>query len=124
MKRFLGSTALGPYSNGSTTNPASTDVLADTGAIAVGPSQPNTTNLHFDVTVTVWCNVAATFSVQRRNTANSANVGDVATIRVPADMAGQYRFVFTLVSGERIRVLPSASITGTAAATINGEQCA
>jgi hypothetical protein len=38
-------------------------------------------------------------------------------------MAGQYRFLFSLASGERVRILPQASITGDAAATINGEQC-
>ena len=116
MRRDLGALAQGPYSNGVQTNPTTSTVLADTGAIA-------TTSLNYEFIVTVWCTAAATFSVQRRNAANGANVGDVATIRVPADMAGQYRFLFSLASGERVRILPQASITGDAAATINGEQC-
>jgi hypothetical protein len=121
MKRNLGTLAQGPFSEGVQTNPTTATVMADTGAITAGGV--HSTSLAFEFVVTCWASVVATFSVQRRNAANDANVGNVATIRIPADMAGQYRFLYTLVSGERLRVVPQANITGTAAVTINGEQC-
>lgn len=124
MKRNFGTLAQGPFCEGAQTNPQTTTVMADTGAITAGPSKPGSTDLSFEFTVSVWCTVAATFSVQRRNTANDANVGHVVPIRVPADMTGQYLYRYTLASGERLRVVPAANITGTAAVTINGEQCA
>lgn len=124
MKRNIGSLAQGPYSQGVQTNPQTTTVMADTGAISASGSHPGNTNLSFEFIVSVFCTVAATFSVQRRNTANDANVGDVAPIRVPADMTGQYLFRYTLATGERLRVVPAGNITGDAAVTINGEQCA
>ena len=122
MKRNLGPNALGPFTDGVETNPQTSDVVADTGAITAGPSHPGSTALSFQITITAWCSAAASFSIQRRNTANNANVGDVVVIRVPADLACQYLFVYNLVSGERIRVLPTANITGTCGVTINGEQ--
>lgn len=123
MRRNTGPNAIGPESEGVQTDPTTSTVMADTGAITAGSYSPGTTDLSFQFTITAWCSAAANFSIQRRNTANGANVGDVVVIRVPADLACQYLFVYTLASGERLRVLPTANITGTAAVTINGEQC-
>jgi hypothetical protein len=94
---------------GKTTNPTTTSVLADTGALA---------SAIYEVSVFVGCSAAATFVIQRRNAANDASVGDVPVIRAAAGQTAEYMLTYALNTNERIRVLPEANITGDAEATI------
>lgn len=95
------------------TNPTTATVLADTGALNAAL---------YEVRVTCGCTVAAIFQVQRRDSANSNNVGDVLYIRAAAGQTGEYVFKFELNSSERIRVLPAANITGDAEASVSAER--
>lgn len=97
-------------SQGIQTNPTTATVLADTGAVAGGL---------YDVKIIVGSSVAATFEVQVRDSANAANVGSTHIVYVAAGQSAQ--FVLSNVGlnpNERVRVLPQANITGTAAANV------
>jgi hypothetical protein len=96
-----------------TANPGTSDILADTGALGPG---------RYEVRVLVGGDAAGTFQVQRRNAANGANVGDVPIIYTAATSSGEYVLTYVLETGERIRVLPTASLTGNFAATIQVEE--
>lgn len=97
-------------SAGITTNPTTTSVLADTGPLTPGL---------YDVRVFAGASVAAVFYVQHRDAANAGAQSDVSAIRAAAGQTGQYVFKFDVnVSGQRVRVLPAANITGDAEATI------
>lgn len=100
-------------SEGEKTNPALNLLMADTGALAAG-----TWELRF----TVGASAAADFQIQRRNAANTANVGDVVILKGPAGQSGQYIFTFHLEVNERVRVVMDDALTGTAAVAINGEK--
>lgn len=108
-----GTNSIFVQSNGEQTNPTTATVLADTGALA--PSNGG----RFLVWVTIASDANAQFDIQRRNSANSANVGSVPTAYVPANDTRQFSFAFTLDASERIRVVPNANITGTCAVTLN-----
>jgi hypothetical protein len=97
------------------TNPTTTDVLADTGALPASL---------YEMRILVGCTVAAVFLVQRRNAANGANVGDVVYIRAAAGQTGQYVLKYEMNKDERLRVLPAANITGDAEVTIQAERIA
>lgn len=114
-------------SAGTTTNPLTTTVLADTGAVdaglASGGYSPAGGGI-YEVLVNVSSSVDATFFVQRRNAANGATVGSVPVIRVVAKGSVSVPYRFELLPGERVRVLPAANITGDAEATVNAQRAA
>lgn len=99
-------------SAGEQTNPSDADVIADTGALAAGI---------YEVRVTVGASAAADVALERRNAANSGNVGDVPVIKVPAGQTCQYVFTYKLELSERLRVIMDDALTGTIAATLNVE---
>lgn len=89
------------YSQGVVTNPNGTSNFAvDTGAITPGGV--------FECLLTVGGVPATAFTVQRRNAANSGNVGTPFVIYTVADSSSQYVFNLELAAGERVRVLPSS----------------
>lgn len=108
--REIGNTALGPFSEGEQTNPADSAVVADTTALQGG---------NYDVLVTVGASAAAHFALERRNVANNANVGAVPILYGAAGQSGQYRFIYTIDTGERIRVIMDDALTGTVAVVLN-----
>lgn len=95
-------------SAGSTTNPGTSDVLADTGALSAGL---------YEVRICVGCSVAAAFNFQHRNAANGAT-NETIVIRAAAGQTGEYVFKFNVNTNERLRALPAAVITGVAEITI------
>jgi hypothetical protein len=111
-----GNVPIGPETEGEQTNPADDAVMADSGAI--------TSRGIYEVLVSIGASAAAHFQVQRRNVANSGNVGDVPVIYGPAGQTGQYRFWFSLLKTERVRVVMDDALTGTAAVTVNLMQMA
>lgn len=100
-------------SEGKLTNPTTTTVLADTGQLI---------HANYEARLVVGASVAATFVLERRNAANTANVGNVPVVYTPAGQSGEYVFTYRLETNERLRCLPEANITGTAAATLQIER--
>ena len=98
------------YSEGPQTNPTTSTVMADTGAVS--PVFAAECRIY----VIVGANAPAAFVVQRRNAANDANVG--AAVVVYATGSGEYLLSYKLEGGERLRVMMQANLTGTAAASI------
>jgi hypothetical protein len=107
-----GNPPIGPETEGPLTDPTSGTLMADSGAV------PHTGLYR----AYVGCNstAAATFSIQRRNAANGANVGDVLTKYVTG--TAQFVYLFNLVASERVRVVMGANLTGNAAADVWLEQ--
>lgn len=95
------------------TNPSSGNVMADTGALRAG---------NYEFRIFPGASATAEFAVQRRNSANGANVGDVVVLYGAAGQTGGYVLTYSLEADERIRVVMNASLTGTAAVAINGER--
>lgn len=96
-------------SAGSVTNPtAASSVLADTGALV---------SALYECRVAVGCSVAAAFSVQHRNAANTST-NETIILRAAAGQTGEYAFKFNINTNERIRVMPAADITGNAEAIV------
>lgn len=100
------------FSEGTQTDPTTTDVLADTDKQSAGL---------YEVRVFVGGAVDATYAVQRRNAANDANVGDAIVLRGGTTTA-EYVLTLTLETDERVRVLPSANVTGDVEAAIQIER--
>ncbi len=96
-----------------TTNPTTSSVLADTGALASGL---------YEIRVSAGATVAAIFQLQRRNAANGANVGSIIHIRTAAGQTTEQVWKYELLTSERIRLLPQANITGDAEAAIQAER--
>lgn len=113
MFRDVGNPPLGPYSEGELTNPVDDALTADTGALAAG---------NYEFLITVGASAAADVMVQRRNAANSGNVGNTVVLKAPAGQSGQYRFLYVLETSERVRVIMDDALTGTIAVSINGER--
>lgn len=95
------------------TNPDTTDVMADSGALSAGI---------YDVRVIIGASAAAIFQVERRNADNDASVGDVVILYCAAGQSAQFALPYVLEEGERVRVMMNANLTGTAAAAINVER--
>lgn len=113
MFRNFGNKALGPYSEGELTNPLDEALTADTGALDRG---------NYEFLITVGASAAADVRIERRNAANGANVGNTLVLKAPAGQSGQYRLLYSVDQGERVRVLMDDALTGTIAVGINGEQ--
>jgi hypothetical protein len=108
----VASPPIGPETEGALTNPTSGDTVCDSGTV------PNTGL--YRAYVGVNCTAAATFTIQRRNTANSGTVGDALVKYVTG--TAQYVYLFKLEAGERLRVVMGANLTGLAAGDIWLEQ--
>jgi hypothetical protein len=93
-------------SNGVQTNPAGT-VMADTGVL---PS--NKYELH----VIAGGTATGVFTIERRNAANGANVGDTVAVRTVANQSQQFTLYYFLNTNERLRVI--ATGTGDFEATV------
>lgn len=97
------------------TNPTTATILADTGALEGGIYRAH---------LVLGASAAAKFAVQRRNAANSANVGDVVNIYVAAGTTEEVTLRFALEKDERVRVTMLANLTGTASAAIQAQRVA
>lgn len=95
------------------TNPTTGTVMADSGALTAG---------NYVVGVIVGQSAVARYTVQRRNAANGANVGDTLVLYGAAGQSGQYQLRTPLEAGERIRVVMTADLTGTSSVLVNTEK--
>ena len=111
-------------SQGEATNPTTATVMADTGVIQDGTGGFNNGGGVFEILVVASATATAEFVVQRRNSANSANVGDVVIFYCPANNTVSVPLRFELESGERFRVMMNANLTGDAVATIQAQRAA
>src|SRR3990167_8501461 len=96
------------------TNPTTSTVLADTGALP---------GAVYDVRLTLGASAAAKFAIQRRNAANDANVGDVIIIYCAANVGLVHTLLTQLEPNERIRVTMATDLTGTAAVSVAAQRC-
>lgn len=107
-------------SQGETTNPTTTTVMADTGAI---PADLGGTGV-YEVLVVASASARAEFLVQQRNIQNDANVGDAHVFYVPTDVPVAVPFRFYIEVGERVRVMMNANLTGDAAVSVIAQRVA
>lgn len=103
--RSIGYVHVGPESEGSQTDPTSGTVMADSGVVTA-------TGL-YEVRLGMGGSAAGQFSVQRRNTANDGNTGDVVIKWTAASGSAEYVYLYKLLENERIRVVATANLTGT-----------
>lgn len=96
------------------TNPTTSTILADTGAITPGGI--------YEARFVLGASAAAIFAIQRRNVANDATVGDVVLVYVAAGQSECPILRFELEAGERLRVTMAANLTGTAGATVAAQR--
>lgn len=94
---------------GETTNPGSGAIMADTAALPGGIYQ---------VIAISSATATAEFSLQRRNAANSATIGDVHIWYVPANNTVALPFIVDVEKDERIRIVMNAALTGDAVASV------
>lgn len=101
------------------TNPTGGQVMADTGALQFGTGGYGNGAGIYEILVTASASATALFVLQRRNAANSANVGDTVTFRVLANTTVAIPFRLEAESSERFRVVMGpAGVTGDAEASI------
>jgi hypothetical protein len=97
------------FTAGIQTNPATDAILADTGAL-VGNSG--------DVTVIVGGSVAAIYTIEHRNSANTANIAS-QVVATGINVAQEFTLPgITTASGERIRVRLNVGVTGSLQASV------
>lgn len=101
-------------SQGEQTNPDTTTVMADTGAITAAQGGGGI----YEALVIASASAAAEFVVQVRNTANSGNTGDVHIFYAPAGSPVAVPLRFEITLSERVRVMMNAALTGDAVASI------
>lgn len=104
-----------PFSatEGELTNPAGNTLMADTGVLKAKK---------YGIRAVFTASAAASFVLQRRNAANSLNVGAATIVRVPANGSVEIVQVYRLEVGERLRVVTwDALAAGVAAVTIQTE---
>lgn len=99
-------------SAGQLTNPSAGDVAADTGALAAGT---------YELRYVVGGSVASISTINRRNAANGAAVGDQPLIYAAAGASQTGRLTMTLETDERVRITVGA-LTGTYCALITAER--
>lgn len=97
-------------SQGEQTNPTTSTVLADTGAIPLGGI--------YEITVISSASALGEFLIARRNAANDANVGDTVHFYSPASTTVAFVLPFEIEKNERVRVIPQANLTGDAVVTV------
>lgn len=101
-------------SQGEQTNPTAGTVMADSGAVPFGGP--------YEARIIINASAAAQFQVQRRNTANGANVGAVVGLYVAAGQGAQFVLLYVLEANERLRVTMDDNLTGTGWASVQLEQ--
>lgn len=94
------------------TNPVTTDVMVDTGALGAGI---------YEFRVYIGATAAAHFEVQHRNAANSAS-NKVLILYGAAGQTGCYPITLSLEANERVRVMMNDNLTGGAVCAINYEK--
>lgn len=92
-------------SQGEQTNPTSGTVMADTGALSAG---------YYEVFVTASATVDSQWQLQRRNSTNTGNTGDVTVFYTGISLVGQLLYVYYVDDNERLRLVMDGSITGVA----------
>lgn len=97
-------------SQAESTNPTTSTVLADTGAITA----PGV----YEVLVCTSASANAQFVLQHRNAANGGNISDTAGFYTLANSGSEFRGRYFINYNERLRVLPDDNLTGTAFCTI------
>ena len=107
-------------SQGEKTNPTTATVMADTDTI---DSHEGGGGI-YEVLAVASASADAEFVIQRRNTANSANVGDTVTFYVPAKGTVSVPFRFEVERGERIRIMMDTNLTGVGVATVQVQRVA
>lgn len=95
------------------TNPTTSTVMADTGALATAGI--------YEFLVYLSATAAAHFEIQHRNAANDATT-KALIIYAAAGQTGCYPVRFDLAAGERVRVMMNDNLTGGAVAAINAEK--
>lgn len=93
-------------SQGEKTNPTTSTVLADTGAL----TYPGV----YEFLVVASASAAAQMQVQHRNVANDAVVSDACGFYLAASAPAEFRGRFFINTSERIRVMMDDNLTGTA----------
>lgn len=109
----LGNPPIGPESEGRQTDPTSGTLMADSGAVPKGGV--------YRAYIGCSASAAAIFTIQRRNAANSDNVGNVMSKDVGPG-AAEFHYTFTLAASERVRVVMGANLTGGASCDVQLEQ--
>jgi len=100
-------------SEGELTNPLDEALVADTGALPAG---------QYEVFALVGASAIAQIKMERRNRANSANVGVVVGgLYVPANQTVPIAWTYEIMRDERIRLLLDDAV---AAGTVWGSICA
>lgn len=97
-----------------TTNPTTTTILADTGALPGGV---------YEARFVFGASAAAIFAIQRRNAANDANVGDAVNVYCPANDSKHLALRWELEVNERLRVTMQTNLTGDASAAVSAQRC-
>lgn len=99
---------------GEQTNPTTATVMADVGAI----NNEEGGGGIYEAVCVVSASALAKFQIERRNSANTATVGDAQVFYCPAAGSFTVTFRFEILSGERIRMMMNANLTGTATANL------
>ncbi len=102
----------GLFSEGVVADPSSATLLADTTALDGG---------EYEVRLLLGAETSCVFTVQRRNAANDASVGDDVIIYSSGPTA-QYIVLYEVFTNERIRVVAGAAVTGDVYAAIQIER--
>ena len=101
-------------SQGELTNPTTSTLLADSGPIG---EESGGTGV-YEVLILASATATAEFVVQHRNNQNNQTVGDAVIFYTPANVPVPVPMRFFVDKGDRIRVLPNASLTGDAVVNI------
>lgn len=112
--REPGNHPLGPYTEGTVTDPSSGDPLAETETI------PQTGT--YELRILAGASAATSITLARRNADDDADVGEVVTMRVPVSASGEWIFHYRAVAGELFRVAAGANLTGDVEAAIWAER--
>lgn len=97
-------------SQGEQTNPGTSTVMADTGAI----TKPG----FYEVLAIVNTTANAQFELQHRNSGNTGVVSDTAGVYCAANAPAEVKGLYFINENERVRVMMNAALTGDAWATL------
>ncbi len=103
---------------GESTNPTTSTILADTGQL--GDVQGG--GGIYEVLATFSASADAEFTIQRRNAGNTATVGDAPIIYVPAKNTVAIPFRFEIEKNERVRITMDSNLTGVGVASVTAQK--